>query len=81
MKIEHTVGITTDVREVNSLKRAADALKHIIELMGNKPYDLISTVTGEVISSMDIANAWNVLDVLYDHIMNEAKFELEYTEE
>lgn len=81
MKIDHTIGITTDVREVNSLKRAADALKHIIELMGNKPYDLISTVTGEVISSMDIANAWNVLDVLYDHIMDEDKFELEYTEE
>lgn len=81
MKIEHTIGITTDVREVNSLKRAADALKHIIELMGNKPYDLISTVTGEVISSMDIANAWNVLDVLYDHIMDEDKFELEHTEE
>lgn len=81
MKINHTVEITTDVREANSLGRAAQALTHIKELMGNKPYDLISTLTGEVISSMDIANAWNVLDVLHDHIMNEAKFELEYTEE
>lgn len=81
MKIEHTVGITTDVREANSLARAAQALTSIIALMGNKPYDLISTQTGEVISSTDIANACNVLDVLYTHIMYEAKFEFENTEE
>lgn len=81
MKIEHTVGITTDVREANSLARAAQALTNIRVLMGNRPFDLISTQTGEVISSADIANACNVLDVLYTHIMYEDKFEFEDTAE
>ena len=83
MTTNHTVEFTADVRKVNALVKAANELKDIREAVGGSTgtytsFELISTQTGEVIDDAIIGTAINVLEVIYDHIVNEAQFTVEY---
>lgn len=86
MTTNHTVDFTADVRRVNALAKAANELKDIRDAVGGStgtykcvmPFELISTQTGEIIDDAIINTAINVLEVIHDHIVNEAQFIVEY---